>query len=364
MASMNTQAANAMLTPDQIASLPPNEQQAYLSRMSPAQQALVAQAAQNQIVQSNRQFMRKSTERVAMCPVTGGSGQTATYSAGQTLYFDFPTVPGFAKGILIRYNLTVNPATAGGASYAVNQAAPFNIFSEVDVLYNGFQIRTHPYFACKIMDQLEGKASLSSNAILTGANQDNTINTNLVGGTPLLVNTNNVWQGTMYLRLNALGEDTVPGVLPLSGVGNKPQIKLTCVPAFMGVDPLINPVTGTGGSNPSVTISAATVSCDMVYLDGTQMENTLPLTLNWAAEPTLQYYWDTALTPFNGGATVQRQTISTKLEHWYVCSIIIDGNQSNQFAALSNMTGFEFGPDQVGSPDLVQLQHREQHFDL
>ena len=349
MANMNTNSAMVTLTPDQIASLPANEQQAYLQRMTPAQQSLVAQAGQQQIVQANRHFMRKSVERTAMCPVTGGSGQTATYAAGQTLYFDFPTVPGFAKGILIRYNITVNPATGSGAAYALNQAAPFNIFSEVDVLYNGFQVRSHPYFACKIMDQLEGRATLPRNGVLTGANNDNTINTNLVGGTPILVATNNVWQGVMYLRLNALGEDTVPGVLPLSGVGNKPQIKLTCVPNFLGVDPLINPIASSGGTGNAITISAATVSCDMVYVDGVTMENTLPLSLQWQNEPTLQYYWDTALTPFSGGATVQRQTISTKLEHWYVCSIIIDGQQSNQFATLGNMTGFEFGPDQVGS---------------
>ena len=99
MANMNTNSAMVTLTPDQIASLPANEQQAYLQRMTPAQQSLVAQAGQQQIVQANRHFMRKSVERTAMCPVTGGSGQTATYAAGQTLYFDFPTVPGFAKGI-------------------------------------------------------------------------------------------------------------------------------------------------------------------------------------------------------------------------------------------------------------------------
>lgn len=345
-----TNATMMSLTPAQIASLPPQEQAQYMKGLSPAQQALVQQEVQQAIISGNRKFMRMSREKTAYCPVTGGSGTTATYSSGTTLYFDIPSVPGFAKALLINYNLTVTPAAGTGATYAVTPAAPFNVFSELQVLYNGPQIRTHPYFACKVMDQLLGYDKFAQNAAHGTA--DATINANINGGTPISVGAANTWKGKMLLRLNALGDDTVPGVLPCAGVGNKPQLKLTCAPAFIGMDPLLNPLAPVAGTGHSTTTVTGTISVDMVYLDGTNMDSPTPLTLNWQQEPTLQMYWDSPLTPFNSG-TIQRQTISTKLKHWYVVSIIIDANQYNQFTALSNLTGFELGPDQVGQQTFV-----------
>lgn len=339
-----TNATMMSLTPAQIAMLPPDQQAQYMKSLSPAQQQLVQQEVQQQIISSNRKFMRKSVERTAYCPVTGGSGVSAAYSAGQTLFFDFPTVPGFAKALLISYNLTVNPATGTSAAYAVNAAAPWNIFQELQVLYNGPQVRTHPYFM-KVIDQTLGFSRGAQNAVVAGTN-NSTIAANIVGTTPITVNTNNTWQGKMLLRLNALGEDTVPGVLPASGVGNKPQLKLTCANSFIGQDPLLNPIAPTTGTGHAATVTG-TVNVDMIYLDGTTMDSPAPLALQWQNEPTLQYYWDTPLTPFSAN-TIQRQTISTKLQHWYAVSIIIDGTTSTSFASLANITGFQLGPDQVG----------------
>ena len=333
------------LTPAQVAALPPAEQAQYMKGLSPSQQALVQQEIQHQVISANRAFMRKSFEQTAYMPVTGGSGTTASYASGTTLYFDFPTVPGFANAILIHYSLTVTPATGTSAAYAVNPAAPFNIFSELQVLYNGPQIRTHPYFL-KILDQLQGRMIAPQYGVVAG-NADATITSNLNGTTPITVGSGNTWKGVMLLRLNALGEDTVPGVLPCSGVGNKPQLKLTCAPNFIGQDPLLNPLAPVSGSGHSSTTVTGNITCEMVYLDGKNGDSPAPLTLNWQSEPTLQYYWDTPLTPFAAN-TIQRQTISTKLKHWFVVSVIIDGNQASQFAALSNLTGFQFGPDQVG----------------
>jgi hypothetical protein len=349
MASMQTNATMLSLTPSQLATLPPNEQAQYMKGLSPSQQALVAQEVQQASISANRMFMRKSVERTAYCPVTGGSGTSATYAAGTTLYFDLPNVPGFAKGLLITYSLSPT-ATANSGTFAANAAAPFNIFSELQVLYNGPQIRTHPYFACGVLDQLKGFSTGKQNRVVAGTN-DSTIAASIVGTTPLVTGSN-TWQGKMFLRLNALGDDTVPGLLPLSGVGNKPQLKLTCATA-LGNDPLMNPVSAVGGSTPTFTFTG-TINVDVVFLDGSTMDTPAPLSLAWQGEPTLQYYWDSPLTPFAGGS-IQRQTISTKLQHWYVVSVIIDGQQANQFLSLtsqagstSNLTGMTLGPDQVG----------------
>jgi len=337
-----------LLTPAQIAQLPASEQQLYMKSLSPAQQQIVAQEVQQQIISANRKFMRNSIERVAYMPVTGGSGVNATYTSGTTLYFDFPTVPGFAKGILINYSITVNPAAGSSATYAVNAAAPWSIFSELQVLYNGPQIRTHPYIM-KLMDQTLGFTRGQRNQVLAGVN-DATIAAAIVGQTNFTVGSNTTWTGKMYLPLNALGNDTVPGVLPIAGVGNKPQLKLTCTPSWLGQDPLLNVMAPVAGTGHAMTGLTGTINVDMVYIDGTNMDSPQPYSLNWQTEPTLQYYWDTPLTPFSQN-TIQRQTISTKLKHWYVFSIIIDGAVTTgalQFANLANILGFTLGPDQVG----------------
>lgn len=336
------------LTPAQIASLPPAEQNQYMKGLSPAQQQIVAMEIQNQIISANRQFMRSSIERIAYMPVTGGSGVSATYSSGTTLYFDFPTVPGFAKGILITYSITVNPAAGSSATYAVNAAAPWSIFSELQVLYNGPQIRTHPYLI-KVMDVLLGFSRGAQNRVLAGTN-DATIAAAIVGQTNFTVGSNTTWTGKMYLPLNALGNDTVPGVLPIAGVGNKPQLKLTCTPSWIGQDPLLNVMSPVAGTGHAMTGLTGSINVDMVYVDGTNLNSPTPYSLNWQTEPTVQYYWDTPLTPFSQN-TIQRQTISTKLKHWYVVSLIIDGavtTGATQFANLANILGFTIGPDQVG----------------
>jgi len=228
------------LTPAQIAALPPQEQAQHMRNLSPAQQQLVQQENQRNLVTANRRFMRNAIEHDAYMPVTGGSGSTAAYTAGSTLYFDFPKVPGYATAILISYTLSVTPASGTSATYALNAAAPWNIFNEVQVLYNGTQVRTHPYFL-KVLDQLEGFMRPAQNAVLAG-NADSTITGQINGSNPLTVGSANTWTGKMLLRLNALGPDTVPGILPISGVGNSPQLKLTCTPNFIGQDPLLNPI--------------------------------------------------------------------------------------------------------------------------
>jgi hypothetical protein len=354
----NTNATLISMTPAQIAMLPPDQQAQQLRGLTPEQQALVQMEVQQQLVSANRKFMRMSVEKTAYCPVTGGSGTSATYSPGTTLYYDFPTVPGFAKGLLINYTMTINPAAGTGATYAVNMGAPWNIFSELQVLYNGPQVRTHPYFL-KVLDQLKGFSRGQRNQVLAG-NNDTAIAANVVGATPVTVGSATTWAGKMYLPLNALGEDTVPGVLPVSGVGNKPQLKLTCAPAFIGQDPLLNPLSPVAGTGHAMTTLTGTITVDMIYLDGTNLDSPAPLALAWQNEPTLQYYWDSALTPF-AQSTIQRQTISTKLKHWYVVSVIIDGavttgsvqfcnigTVSNNIYTAGNLAGFEIGPDQVG----------------
>ncbi len=331
----------------QFSSLPPDQQAAYLRNLPPAQQAALMRDAR---VLQNKNFMRHSVEKFAYCPVAGGSGITATYAAGTTLVFDMPVVgSGYAKDLLITYNLTLN-ITGGSEVVAANAAAPWNIFQEILVNYNGAQCRLHPYLL-KVLDQMLGFAKGAQNSVTAGQALNTItqqINSGGSGGPAGLPVTNgSVWQGKMLLRLNAIDEmSSIPGMLPIMGIGNKPQLKLTCASAARGADPLLNPVSNVSGTGSTITFTG-NINVDVVYYDGTTMDNVAGLTLDLTAEPTLQYYWDTPLNPLTSG-TLVRQHIATLLEHWMVVSVVIDGLQSTQFATTGNLTQLQLSADSVG----------------
>ena len=357
-----------LLTPAQIANLPAQQQAAYMNSLSPSEKNMVAAEVANKRQQDNRAFLRKAYERIAYCPASGGSGNTQVYSPGTTLVYDFPVIGGgYAKGLLIRFNLSLTFAAGTSAAYTLNQAAPFNIFQELDVVYNGQQIRTHPYII-KIMDQVAGYAKFpQQNGV--AANMQNSATVNNFEGVSAptagaLSNTfngstavgTNTWTGAMYLPLNAIAVDSVAGLLPIMGVGNKPQVKLICASGFLGNDPLINPVYASGGTAGwGVTVNnTSTVSVDVVYHDGSTMSDPNGVSMDLSAEPTLQYYWDTPLNPLSSGL-LMRQHISTLLEHVYVVSVLLDGQTAGKFSSISNVTSMQLSADSVGQQNFFSF---------
>jgi len=338
------------LTPAQILSLPPDQQQQYIAGLSPQMQAIYQQEIVNM---QNADFMRNSLERTSQCFVTGGSGQNAAYSAGTTLSFDLPTTQGFAKGVLIEYNLTVTPAAGTNATYQMTQAGLFSLFSRLELDYNGPQIVTHPIIA-KFLDMTKGFVRGAQNRVLAG-NNSSAIAASDTGITPLVPGAGNVWKGYIYLPFNPLSDESPYGLLPINGVGNRPQLKLTCNPNMYGVDPFLNGICAgaNNGSGNSVTITG-NVNVDCVFLDGTNMDQVAAKALaNWQGMPTIQYYWESSLTPFNANV-LNRFTMSTKLEHWYAFAIVIDGQQSSTFlSSLSNLQAFGLSPDPTGQQYFV-----------
>lgn len=350
-----------LLSPAQVANLPASQQAAYMKSLTPQEQQLVAAEKANQKTAANRQFLRKAIERVAYCPASGGSGNTQVYQPGSTLVFDFPVVGGgYAKGLLVRFNLNLNFAAGTGAGYTKNEGAPFNIFQEVDVLYNGAQIRTHPYIF-NVLDQVAGYGKYPQQNGVVANMRNNATNNNFEGvsapAAGAIGNTFNgstavgaqTWTGAFYIPFNAIASDTVPGLLPVMGVGNKPQIKLVCASSFLGNDPLLNPVYASAGTAGwAVTVAnTSTISVDMVYHDGSTMSDPNGVALDLTTDPTLQYYWDTPLNPLSPNL-LMRQHISTLLEHWYVISIVIDGQTAGAFSSENNITQLQLSADSVG----------------
>ncbi len=304
----------------------------------------------SQMKQANHLYMQQCQEKLAYCPVTGGNGQFATFTQNQTIFFDLPTLgSAYIKAFLITYSIVFTPASSGTASYATNAAWPWNLFSQIKLDYGSTQINTHPFFL-KQLDILQGFSSGAQQVVLSG-NNDIQITNQLCPVPPALTpGVAYTVTGKMLLRLNVIGEDTVPGLLPANTVGNTPQLKLTCA-TLQGADPLYNPILGTNGNGTaSISVSnTSTISVEAVYNDGSSMRTNVPYSLSLGVEPTLQYYWEPPLTPFNSGSSWQRKQITTLLEHWYAVAVIIDGRQSNTFlSGWDNLTAFAIGPDASG----------------
>lgn len=337
----NNNSTMLALTPAQIMSLPPQQQQQYLQGLSPQMQAIYAQELVNI---ANADFMRNSVEQVSMCPVTGGSGQFAAYSStGGTLFFDLPTTQGFAKGVLIEYNLTVTLAAGTGAGYQPTAAGIYALFSRIELDYNGPQIVSVPHIT-QMLDLTKGFQRGIRNAVLAGIN-DATIASHIVGTFPTQVGAN-TWRGYFYLPFNAISDESPYGLLPINGVGNKPQLKLTCNNALFGADPFNNAICANGGTGQAVSSVTGNINVDCIYLDGTNMESVMAKALqNWQGMPTMQYGWESLLTPFSANG-FNKFTIATKLEHWFAFAFVIDGQQSNSYiSGLSNFNSFGLAPD-------------------
>lgn len=371
MAANNNNQGNTtglLLTPNQVAMLPPNEQASRMSRMTPAEQNLVAMEAKNMKSAANRRWLKKSLERVAYCPSAGSGANTQPFTPGTTLVFNFPTLGGaYLRGILIRWSVNLTFAAGTGATYALSDSAPYTIFSELDVLLNSKQIYTHPM----IIPVLEALYGYNKYPPLNGpvpGFPNLTVMNNVEGAA--FVNTGNTygpsyfngavtgtttWAGQFFLPFNAINYLSVPGLLPAHGVGNIPQIKLVCNNQLLGNDPHLNPIVATGGTGQAVTVNqgASTfVAVDAIYSDGSTMDDPNGVAIDITGEPTLQYNIDTQLNPLTAG-TLVRQHINTLLEHVYVISYIIDGQANGKYATQSNITSLQLSADSIGKENFI-----------
>lgn len=300
--------------------------------------------------QSNAAYLANTFKKVATCPPTNG-GVSQAYTAGSALYYNFPTASGaFATDILITLNVNFTPATGTGATYAVTAASVFAAIFEIDILFNGTQARINPYFLYIIellrsrQNPFPGAVPSNGFAVAALTTQISTVPTTLTGGTPVQ------WTLKFRIPLAALHALSPAGCIPIQGSATKGQVLIQTAPSLFGPDPLVNAFYTTGGTGPGVTINAGAgsqVLVEAIYTDGTNPNSPVPLSLDIVGEPTAQYIIDTPLSPL-ASTVVQRQRITTLLKHYYVVSCVIDGNQSNQFSLVTNITGMELDQDSVG----------------
>lgn len=339
---------------EQLASMTPAAQQAYISGLpaddqAKAQAALAAQNRRN-IMQAGADYMARTIDKTAVCVMTnGGALSQAWPAAGGSLSFTAPqTLNGWMRGFVIRLNLTVNLAAGTSAIYALTAGGVLSLIQNVILQYGNNQISI-PLRVLLDYYQLQGvwQQNPWENIASIGRNIT-TIDTYLSNGNAFPVATgNNTWTVEVFVPLNWVHLLDVRGMVPMSGGQTQPTIQLTCNSAPLGADPMKNTLYAVSGSGHAVTVSG-TVQVLAKYRDGDTLTTRQKLALSLGNLGTMQAFYDGTL---NSLAANQTQPYQLKHigRHYYVLAYVIDAQASQTFCADSNISQIDLTRDAAGS---------------
>jgi hypothetical protein len=339
-----TSGRGLILTAPEVSAMSDTERKQYMAQLTEGE--AMSAAIQGRDI-ANLRYMRRALRKVAICPPTAG-GISMNYVVAQQLVFNFPTATGaFAKEILLTLNLSLTFAAGTSAAYAANAAAPYNLIDSCNILYNTSFGRIRPIFQ-KYLKQLRGFQRPQPGIVIAGTS-DATIQAQMLPTLTYASGTNAFIQ-KYRIPLNCLQDLSPCGMLPIQGSSTQAQLQVNCANGLLGNDPLLNLSAATTGTGQAITVASGTVTAECIYVDGQNLQSLEPLKLDLISQPavpTAQYVVDTVLSPLSTGS-VQRQKISSLLEHYFVVCCVIDGQQSAKFATVANVAGFELDQDPVG----------------
>jgi hypothetical protein len=348
-------AAPRPLTTSELASMSIPARQAYFSSL-PQDQATSARAAfDSSRIAMNREYMRRTIRKLAIAPQASGGALTQNYVLGQQLTFLVASANNaFLEGLRIRLNLTVTPAVGTAATYQLNAGAPLNVIDSIQLLFNGTQMNMRPLIR-KTLRQLSGYAKPQEPVQPLGGNleMDAYVDSYVSSTWPLLVGVGNNWNLEFRIPLNALHPQDARGLLPIMAPGTDVLVNVNCAQVGLGPDPIISPISSTGGTLAAVTYSG-TVQVIGEYRDGKTLQGPILQGLDILDMGTVQYVKDQNLNNLISGV-IQRQKIAQVNHLFYVLSYVVDGQQSNKYSAISNFQILELDMDSVGTNSFWKL---------
>lgn len=312
------------------------------------QQAQIAAAMAAQREQ-NRAFMALAINKKALCQQANGGANTQSFVAGQPLTYNVPTANnGFLTGFWVNCALTITLGAGTSAVYGLTAAAPLSLIDSIVVNYGGPQHNFRPYILKYYFQMLGALAQTFPRTILAGqsdATMQAYYNSTNNNSFPVAVGAN-TWNFRFYVPMNLIHPQDARGILPIQNGETTCQIVLNCAGAPQGVDPILNttyPVSGSGHTN-TVT---GTISVEATYKDGQSYSSLTALQPALGGVETCQLVRDTPLNNLGSGQ-VFRNKVSFLHKIPWLWIAIVDGNQSNKFAATSNIQLLETTADATG----------------
>ena len=221
-------------------------------------------ATAQEIAANNMAFLINSIKRALPMAAPNGTA----YSAGSTLTFTAPVVPGWAYAIRLFCNLTVTANLGTGTAHA-SQAAPYNVFQRVRLSFGGQEHRNHNGYFLKVLRQTTRRND--SAPWYAGGSQSDTWATSILS--PALFTTgipgasitgNTTWSYYVDIPLQT-AHGSVAGMLPMGSSASPITLNLDCASNGYGTDPLLNPFIVTGNAVPAIT---GTVTAQVLYRFG------------------------------------------------------------------------------------------------
>lgn len=313
--------------------------------MSPAQ---VAAAMQQQQKEQNRRFMALCNNKEALCLQANGGALQQAYAAGQPLTYNVPTANNaFLTGFWVRFSGTITPAAGTNAQYQLNAGAPLNILDSIQVQYGGTQHNFRPYI-WKYLSQLRGQLQqIQPRSPLAGQEDSYLQSFYSSANFPVITNVGNTWFFALYIPMNMLHPQDARGLLPVQQGETKAQVVVNCAGSAFGVDPILNAISLSSGSNGGVTVSG-NVTVIAEYKDGQTYTQLAAMQPNLSGLDTVQLLRDTPLNNLGAGQIYRNKVSFLKKIPWLIATIV-DGNSSTKFCSTSNIQVIQASADETGN---------------
>jgi hypothetical protein len=347
-----------------------SQRRAYFASLPPDQQASQQAAWNTYRASMNRNYMRTTLRKYAVCPPQSGNALNQAYATGTQLTYNVPTAENaFLEGFFVRCALTVTLATGTSPTYGLSPSAPLSSIQEIDVLYGNIQMRFRPYIL-KYVSQLQLYAYLGTVLpawpVLTAgaaatvqqlqhvATIDNYLGSNSSGvpSYPVAVAAN-TWNFEFEVPMTVLHPQDVRGMLPIMSGETTAQINIITASTFMGNDPILSPVVVTSGTGVLTSVTG-TVQVIAYYRDGVSLLGPARQGLDIVGLPTVQWDIDPPLNNLLSGQ-VFRQKIN-KAENIAIGFLtVVDGIQATKYATVANLAELELAKDSSGTNKFWQF---------
>lgn len=320
---------------------------------SQSQQAVQAQLAVMAKKSANRRYVSESYRKLA--PALTNGQPTQAYANGQPLTFNITQMNNaYCRGIIVRTTLAYTLAAGTSAVYGRTAAGSLGIYDTIEVKYNRSQIKFRPLW----LRQLALAGAIEWNSIPSiggsgnGGQQDDTayVDAYLSPTMPVVVGANTYVQD-IFIPFALLSPFEDRGLLPAMPGETGIQVVLNCSASLFGTDPVYNSIYLVSGSGGAISAVSGTCKVVGIYQDGEVFNQTQALSYDMSIlKGTIQVQQDSPLTALVTG-TAQHNSAGLTIigQHHYVGLLVVDFNQSNNFALSTNINYLEIAKDGVGA---------------
>lgn len=317
-----------------------------------SQQAVQAQLATMAKRAANMRYINECIRKLA--PSLTNGQPTQAFANGQPFTFNLPQVNNaFARGIVIRTTLNYTLAVGTSAVYGLTAAGNLAIYDTIEVVYNRSQIKFRPLWLRQLA--LAGAidfASMPSSGGTDGGGQNDTTYLGAYLNPTMPVATGaQTYQQDLWIPFNLLAPGEARGLLPCMPGETGIQVRLNTAASLFGVDPVYNAIYLVSGSGGAISAVSGTMKVIMVYSDGEIFSSPQALAYDMGVlSGTIQIQQDAPLTSLVTGTAQYNSAGLTIIGlHAYVGILLVDGNQSNNYALNTNINYLQCAKDGVGA---------------